>query len=76
MISKEKIAKIIREKTWVEVDSARVYGIEEAAEKVLQAIEAAELGFHGDLAISLPDFADLQLADLITQANGEEPPSA
>ena len=42
MISKEKIAEIIREETWLEVDSARVYGIEKAAEKVMQAIEAAE----------------------------------
>lgn len=48
MISKEKIVEIIREETWVEVDSSRVYGIEEAAEKVLQAIEAAEQSVQSD----------------------------
>ncbi len=46
MISKEKIVEIIREETWVEVDSSRVYGIEEAAEKVLKIIEAAEQSAH------------------------------
>ena len=50
MISKEKIVEIIREETWVEVDSSRVYGIEEAAEKVLQAIEAAEQTLVPDAA--------------------------
>lgn len=41
MIAKEKIAEIIREETWFEVDGAFVYGIEEAAEKILQAIKQA-----------------------------------
>lgn len=44
---KENIIKIIREETWVEVDSSRVHGIEEAAEKILQSIEAAEHRVHG-----------------------------
>lgn len=51
MITKEKIADILREETWVEVDSARVHGIEEAAEKVLKAIEAAEQSVQADLAL-------------------------
>lgn len=49
MISKEKIIEILREETWVEVDSARVYGVEKAAEKILQAIEAAEQSAHPTL---------------------------
>ena len=50
--------------------------LEHALDAVDKNRNARELGFHGDLASSFPDVADLQLADLITQANGEEPPSA
>jgi hypothetical protein len=53
MISKEKIIQIIAEETWVEMDSARVYGIEDAAEKVLQAIEAAQQGVQADGAAAV-----------------------
>lgn len=52
MISKEKIVEIIREETWVEVDSSRVYGIEEAAEKVLKIIEAAQQSVQSDVALT------------------------
>jgi hypothetical protein len=42
MVTKEQIEKIIRDETWVEVDSAIVYGVNDAAEKIIQAIEAAQ----------------------------------
>jgi hypothetical protein len=35
---KEKIVEIIRAETWIEVDSAQIYGIEEAADKILQTV--------------------------------------
>lgn len=38
MVTKEEVAEIIRKETWVEVDSAHVYGIEDAADKIMQAI--------------------------------------
>jgi hypothetical protein len=62
MITKEIIVEIIRKETWLEVDSASVYGIEEATEKILQAIKADEQSVQADIACTC---AKNDLVDLV-----------